>query len=202
MHVRTILMSCLLAGALAESSPLPPLPPLPIDALARTVWVEEFDISRDGELIAFKSAKAGTYDIWTVPTSGGAPTQLTRMPGREMNPHFSPDGSYIVFEADFGGTNVRDLYLVPSSGGEPQRLTDHPLDDREPSWSPDGALYFTTQMFWDRSLAVMDVSTREIEARRSWRRHRVAGRKDGGLHREPKAGGRRSEQSRYLRDAG
>lgn len=111
MHVRTILMSCLLAGALAESSPLPPLPPLPIDALARTVWVEEFDISPDGELIAFKSAKAGTSDIWTVPTSGGAPTQLTRMPGREMNPHFSPDGSQIVFEADFGGTNIRDLSM-------------------------------------------------------------------------------------------
>ena len=98
-----------------------------------------------------------------MPTAGGPPTQLTRMPGREMNPRFSPDGSQIVFEADFGGTNVRDLYLVPTGGGEPQRLTDHPLDDRNPSWSPDGALYFTTQMFWDRSLAVMDVSTREIQ---------------------------------------
>ena len=160
MHTRTLLMSYLMAGALAESSPPPPLD---IATLARTVWVEEFDISPDGEIIAFKSAKAGTYDIWTVPTAGGPPTQLTRMPGREMNPRFSPDGSQIVFEADFGGTNVRDLYLVPTGGGEPQRLTDHPLDDRNPSWSPDGALYFTTQMFWDRSLAVMDVSTREIQ---------------------------------------
>ena len=40
----------------------------------------------DGNLIAFKSAKAGTYDIWTVPTAGGEPMQLTAMPGREMAP--------------------------------------------------------------------------------------------------------------------
>ncbi len=65
---------------------------LPIDALSQTVWVEEFDVSPDGSLIAFKSAKAGTYDIWTISTDGGAPRQLTRASGREMAPKFSPDG--------------------------------------------------------------------------------------------------------------
>ena len=135
---------------------------LPIDALARTVWVEEFDLSPDGDTIAFKSARAGTYDIWTVPTAGGEPTQLTRMPGREMAPRFTPDGRHIVFEADFGGTDVRDLYLVPTTGGEPENLTDHPLDDRGVSFAPDGKMYFTTGRYWDRSTAVMDLRTREI----------------------------------------
>lgn len=135
---------------------------LPVDALARTVWVEEFDLSPDGSLIAFKSAKGGTYDIWTVPSAGGEPKQLTRMRGREMAPRFTPDGRHIVFEADYGGTNVRDLYLISSEGGEPVQLTDHPLNDRGASFSPDGKLYFTTQMFWDSSLTVMDLETHEI----------------------------------------
>ncbi len=155
-----LLVSLLGRGA-SSSQPAPE--PLPIDALARTVWIEEFDLSPDGTLIAFKSARAGTYDIWTVATAGGEPAQLTRIAGREMAPRFSPDGTYIFFEVDHGGTNVRDLYRIPSGGGEPERLTDHPLDDSGPSWSADGErLYFTTQMFWDRSLAVMDLDTREI----------------------------------------
>ena len=127
-----LLVSLLGRGA-SSSQPAPE--PLPIDALARTVWIEEFDLSPDGTLIAFKSARAGTYDIWTVATAGGEPAQLTRIAGREMAPRFSPDGTYIFFEVDHGGTNVRDLYRIPSGGGEPERLTDHPLDDSGPSWS-------------------------------------------------------------------
>jgi dipeptidyl aminopeptidase/acylaminoacyl peptidase len=141
---------------------------LPIDALAATVWVEEFDVSPDGKQIAYKSAKAGTYDIWIAGTDGGEPTRLTDMPGREMLPKFSPDGRWIVFEADRGGVNVRDLYLVPSDGGDVVQLTDNPLNDGGAMWSPDSTkIYFSTGMFWDSSIAEIDISTREIRRVRS-----------------------------------
>ena len=91
---------------------------LPIDALAETAWVEEFDVSPDRRWIAYKSAKAGTYDIWVAPVARGEPTQLTRMSGREMAPKFSPDSRWVAFKADFGGVNVRDLYIVRSADGE------------------------------------------------------------------------------------
>ncbi len=134
-----------------------------IEALSKTVWIEEFDVSPDGKLIAFKSAKAGTYDIWTVSTSGGEPRQLTSMQGREMRPKFTPNGEHIVFEADIGGTEVRDIFMIPSDGGESTQLTTHPLDDYGVSFSPDGSLlYFSTQMFWDNSIAVMDLRTKDI----------------------------------------
>lgn len=136
---------------------------LPIDALSQTVWVEEFDVSPDGSLIAFKSAKAGTYDIWTISTDGGAPRQLTRASGREMAPKFSPDGRWIAFEADFGGVGIRDLYVISSDGGESIRLTEHPLNDGSPMWSADSRkIYFSTGMFFDSSIAEVDIETREI----------------------------------------
>ena len=152
-----------LSSAGSSSQTISPSEGLPIDALAETVWVEEFDVSPDGELIAFKSAKSGTYDIWTVPTAGGEPRRLTTMPGREMAPQFSPDGRWIVFQSDFGGVNVRDLYLVAADGGEPVRLTEHPLSDTSPSWSPDSTkIYFSTGMYFDSSVAVIDVRTKQI----------------------------------------
>jgi dipeptidyl aminopeptidase/acylaminoacyl peptidase len=136
---------------------------LPIDALAETVWIEEFDVSPRGDLIAFKSAAAGTYDIWTVAVEGGEPVQLTSMPGREMQPRFSPDGTWISFEADLGGTDVRDVYVIPATGGEPTRLTEHPLNDGGVSWLPDGrSLYFNTGMFFDGSIAEVDIRTGDI----------------------------------------
>jgi dipeptidyl aminopeptidase/acylaminoacyl peptidase len=136
---------------------------LSVEALSETVWVEEFDVSPDGELIAFKSARGGTYDIWVVPTGGGEPTQLTNTPGRAMAPKFSPDGRWIAYEVDFGGTDVRDIYVIPAQGGEPIQLTDHPLNDTNIAWDVDSqGLYFNTGMFWDNSVAKVNLQTREI----------------------------------------
>ena len=139
-------------------------PGLPIDAIAQTVWIEEFDISPDGTTLAFKSAEAGTYDIWTIPVAGGPAKQVTKLPGREMKPRYSPDGRWIAFEADVGGVMIHDLYIVPSQGGDPIRLTDNPLHDANVMWSPDSRkIYFTTQMFWDNSFAEIDVATKQVK---------------------------------------
>ena len=112
------LAAALLYGRTLATSPQL-RPGLPVDALAETVWIEEFDVSPDGDLLVFKSAAAGGYDLWTVPSAGGEPTRITELAGREMAPRFSPDGRWIAFEADFGGTDVRDIYIVPAVGGSP-----------------------------------------------------------------------------------
>ncbi len=151
---------CAVAACTAETSAPPQLSEgLSIAGLAETVWVEEFDLSPDGEVIVFKAATLGSYDLWTVPTRGGAPTRLTEMPGREMRPRYSPDGSWIAFEADEGGTDVRDIFLVEAGGGEPIRVTDHPLQDANVSWSPDSrTLYFNTGEWFDGAIAAYDVA--------------------------------------------
>ncbi len=80
-------------------------------------------------------------DIWEVPLSG-LPRQITFLPGRQVKPSISPDGSRIVFTSNHGGN--ADLWIMPATGGDPVQLTfyngneDNPGLDVEASWSPDG----------------------------------------------------------------
>ena len=75
-------------------------------------------------------------DIWVADRSGAHPTRLTTSPAPEFAPHFSPDGEWIAFSANYD-SNV-DVYVVPTAGGQPRRLTWHPSADLVMGWSPDG----------------------------------------------------------------
>lgn len=79
-------------------------------------------------------------DLWKAPLSGGDAIRLSSSDGYEQNPHFSPDGQFIAFTAEYDG-NV-DVYVIPSEGGEPRRLTYHPDGDYVQGWTPDGRIMF------------------------------------------------------------
>ena len=76
------------------------------------------------------------------PPDPGESQQVTSSPGWEIEPAVSPDGRYVAFSSDAGGT--ADIWVVDSRGGEPLQLTDRPGDggapasDRNPAWLPDG----------------------------------------------------------------
>jgi Tol biopolymer transport system component len=103
-----------------------------------------YDWSPDGSMILVDvrdTSDMSQADIWEVPLNG-LPRQLTFLPGRQVKPSISPDGSMIVFASDHGGN--ADLWIMPARGGEPVQLTfyegegDNPGYDIEASWSPDG----------------------------------------------------------------
>ena len=75
-------------------------------------------------------------DLWIVPLDGGDARRLTSGAGREMNPHFSPDGKMVAFSGEYEGN--MDVYVMPSAGGVPRRLTYHPDSDTAVGWTPDG----------------------------------------------------------------
>ncbi|NER09725.1 tricorn protease [Muriicola jejuensis] len=79
-------------------------------------------------------------DLWIVPVSGGQAQRLTSNEGYEFSPHFSDDGSWIAFTAEYDGNS--DVYIIPVGGGEPKRLTWHPGDDVVQGWTPDGKVLF------------------------------------------------------------
>src|SRR6185369_8160552 len=67
----------------------------------------------------------------------GQIAQLTDLPGSEMFPSLSPDGTFFVYAKSFGG-NV-DLFLQRVAGGHPINLTaNSQADDYQAAFSPDG----------------------------------------------------------------
>ena len=75
-------------------------------------------------------------DLWIVSRNGGQARRLTSTPGVEADPHFSPDGTQIVFSATIAGNT--DVYVMPAAGGDPRRLTYHPGIDVARGWTTDG----------------------------------------------------------------
>ena len=73
--------------------------------------------------------------------SGGksAVVPVTRFPGRETQPAFSPDGNQMAFVWDGSDENNADIYVKLIGAGEtPLQLTTNPAPDHSPVWSPDG----------------------------------------------------------------
>ena len=79
-------------------------------------------------------------DLWKVSLKGGDAMRLTSNIGLESDPHFSKDGKWIAFTAQYDGNS--DVYLVSAKGGEPKRLTYHPTGDFVQGWTPNGKIIF------------------------------------------------------------
>lgn len=95
-------------------------------------WMS-LDVSPDGKTIAFDFLG----DIFTMPISGGKPTQFTKGMAFDSHPKFSPDGTKLLFISDrSGGENIwwfsidKKDSLQVSKGN-----TDH---YQSAEWTPDG----------------------------------------------------------------
>tara|TARA_R110002126_G_scaffold277373_1_gene423182 strand:- start:23201 stop:26464 length:3264 start_codon:yes stop_codon:yes gene_type:complete len=95
---------------------------------------------RQPTLSAEKVVFVHAADLWKAPINGGNAIRLTSDDGYESNPHFSKDGQWIAFTAQYDGN--RDVYIVSINGGEPKRLTYHPNNDFVQGWTPDGEILF------------------------------------------------------------
>ena len=90
-----------------------------------------------------KIAFAYANNIWTVDRAGGPALRITTFQGQTQNPHFSPDGKWLAFSAEYAGNT--DVYVVSADGGEPKRLTWHPGPDLVQGWTPNGkTILFTS----------------------------------------------------------
>ncbi len=85
---------------------------------------------------ATQIAFAYANNIWMVERAGGTARRLTSFQGQTTNPHFSPDGKWIAFSAEYAGNT--DVYVVAAAGGEPKRLTWHSGADSVQGWTHDG----------------------------------------------------------------
>jgi len=100
--------------------------------------------SPDGKMIAFRSDRSGSSEIWLCDAEGRNPTQLTSFRGPLTGaPHWSPDGLQVAFDSRPQGNS--DIYAVVVASGTVRRITRDAADDVVPSWSSDGRwIYFSS----------------------------------------------------------
>lgn len=114
-------------------------------------WSETPVFSPDGNELAY--AWTGEQNdhahIYVQLLGAGTPLRLTDTPAADRSPAWSPDGRYIAFVREAGGsTEMRTgrltgaYYIVPALGGSERKLADAYVNrftnGRRVDWSPDG----------------------------------------------------------------
>jgi dipeptidyl aminopeptidase/acylaminoacyl peptidase len=124
------------------------------------IWIPHADA------VVISTNLTGRYNLWTMPTNGGFPLQLTQSDDRESGLAASPDGRWIVFQSDHAGAEIYDLYATPASGGAVIELTNAPdVDEEGAFFSPDGSvLAFTRRPKAEpaNNIAVMEFATHRV----------------------------------------
>lgn len=112
-----------------------------------------YDWSPDGKrlLVTLENSDSHRWDIWAMPSivtgspRGAGARKIASHPTYNLSqPHYSPDGRWILFQAISEIPNVEaSIYVIPAAGGHWTLISkSQPWDDK-PRWSPDGKkIYF------------------------------------------------------------
>jgi len=91
-------------------------------------------------MLLYASSVTGNWDIYAIPLDGGKPRNLTSNPSQDVGATFSPDGSYIAFMSDRGGS--WGIWVMDAAGGGQKLLVSVPAgfgkdwDSERLAWGP------------------------------------------------------------------
>jgi TolB protein len=128
--------------------------------------------SPDGKKLAATLTKDGGSQLYVVNADGSSccgerakekPLRLSSSLGIDTEPAFSPDGKFIVFTSDRGGTP--QIYRVAATGGEPQRMTFSGNYNVSPRFSPDGKklIYIQRNSSNSYRVALQELASGQVE---------------------------------------
>lgn len=92
--------------------------------------------SPDGRTLAYCAERHGEYDVYSIPTAGGAETRLTTAPGLDDGPEYSPDGVWIYFNSERSGS--MQIWRMRGDGSQQEQVTRDAFNNWFPHPSPDG----------------------------------------------------------------
>lgn len=105
------------------------------------VWIGTFDWSNDGAGLAVAIERKGnTGQLGLINTADGSLRILKSTPNNPfpVNMFFSPDGSFIVYDAHAPTRETRDVFVRGVAGGEETAAVVHTANDVLMGWTPDG----------------------------------------------------------------
>lgn len=122
-------------------------------------------LSTDGGQIAFLTARHDPspsfpdleYELYIMNSDGSELQRLTTTDVAEGHPAWSPDGSRLLFDADYDGDDFAEIYSIALDGGDLTRLTFTAANDQFADWSPDGSrIAFSSDRNGGWDIYVMD----------------------------------------------
>jgi len=87
-----------------------------------------------GGTVLISSPASGSWDIFSVAETGGTPRNLTPGAGQDLGATFSPDGNYIAFMSDRGGS--WGIWVMDADGSNAKLLA-QPPQGFGPKWDQD-----------------------------------------------------------------
>lgn len=120
------------------------------------------DFSPKGRMLVFDgqppTGEIFDFDIQVIGVDGRGRHRLTHGPARDLEPRWSPDGTAIVFQRQYGEFGPQSIWTTRPAGGQPRRLT----AGFGPTWSPDGSklLFSRRTQRWRSDVYVMNADGR------------------------------------------
>jgi TolB protein len=93
--------------------------------------------SPDGRFLVYAGGRDDEFDVfWIAADGSGDETNLTRHPGLDDGPEYSPDGRWIYFNSVRSG--LMQIWRMKPDGSAPEQVTNDGFNNWFPHLSPDG----------------------------------------------------------------
>ena len=143
----TVLYTGAVGAALAQQKKdVPPVKEYTIEQFMNTVRVGGSSFSADEKSILYYSNKSGIFNAYTVPVTGGTPTQLTNSTKEStFSVSYFPTDARFIYSYDRGGNENSHLYLRELDGTERDLTPGEKVKANFLGWSHDRhSFYFST----------------------------------------------------------
>lgn len=130
-----------------------------------SAYSAECAYSSDGSQIVFACNATGTMQLYSMNADGTQINQLTNSDcGYNGGPFFSPDGTKVLFRADYDKKDYLQIYSVDLKTKNVEQLTSNGAVNWAPFWHPNGeVIVFTTSLHghWQYELYAMNIVSKK-----------------------------------------